>query len=95
VNTAQKAEESHRRIESQMGRALRQLDEELHAVNRRLRRGRDRAAALEEEGAPGEAEDTIEICNRAERRIEMAMSASTFEDALRHLREARDILARL
>jgi chromosome segregation ATPase len=95
VNTAQKAKELYGHIENQMERALRQLDEEFRAVNKRLTRGRDRAATLEEEGASGEAEDIIEICDRGERRIEMATSASTFEDALRHLREARNILTRL
>lgn len=95
VNTAQKAEETYRRIGNQMERALRQLNDEFRAVDRRLGRGRDHAQTLQEEGSPDEAAEITDICDRAQRRIEMAASASTFEDALRHLREGRDILGHL
>ncbi len=95
VNTAQKAEEMYKRMGNQMERALRQLNDELRAVEKGLDRGRDRAQNLEEEGLPDEAAEISQICDRAERITEMATSASTFEDALRHLREARDILASL
>ncbi|MGM0400320.1 MAG: hypothetical protein ACQEQT_03360 [Chloroflexota bacterium] len=95
VNTAQKAKETYRRIGNQMERALRQLNDELRNVKKRLGRGRDRIQNLQEEGSPDAAQEIGEVCDRAERRIEMATSASTFEDALRHLREGRDILARL
>ncbi|MEA3408164.1 MAG: hypothetical protein U9R48_08815 [Chloroflexota bacterium] len=95
VNTAQKAQELYGRVESRMSRALRQLNDELRAVERRLARGYDRVQSLQKDGLPDDATEISEICDRAERRIEMATSASSFEDALRHLREARDILARL
>ncbi|MFP3895587.1 MAG: hypothetical protein ACLFV5_01950 [Anaerolineales bacterium] len=95
VNAAQNAEEMYRRTVNQMERALRQLSDELQAAERRLGRGRDRVQSLQQEGSPKAAEETSEVCDRAERRVEMATSASTFEDALRHLREARNILAPL
>lgn len=95
VNAAQKAGQLYARTEHQVNSALSRLDEELYRVVSALERGERRAGQLAERGLPEEAREVEELCGRAERVVEMAKAATTFEDALMHLREAREALARI
>ncbi|MCD6521088.1 MAG: hypothetical protein J7M05_14320, partial [Anaerolineae bacterium] len=92
VHAAQRAEGLYARLEQQMGDALRHLDTELKEVQSTIRRLRRNAIRLGESGdSEGQAE-LEEACATATRLIEMAHTATTFEDALRHLRRARETL---
>lgn len=95
VNTAQEAEEIFARTEKQMSNALRRLDDELRAADAHLERGKDQVDLLKEEGLTEESTATTELCARAARTVQMALSSSTFEDALRHLRDAKNMLTQL
>ena len=93
VNAAQQAEQLFARVEHQVDGALRRLNEELRAVTVVLGRAKRRADELRQTG-PSEELTALEAqCAAAERAVQMAEAATTFEDALRHLRAARDALA--
>ncbi|OGO04064.1 MAG: hypothetical protein A2Y73_08650 [Chloroflexi bacterium RBG_13_56_8] len=95
VNAAERAEQLHSRTEHQVSSALTRLDEELYEVVSALERCERRADQLGERGMPEEAIKIEALCRRAERNVEMAKSATTFEDALAYLRESKEILSRI
>lgn len=101
VNAAREAEQIHVRIEHQMRSALRRLNEGLRAVTSALERRQRRADRLREEGptATQDVSETLatleQVCASATRVLGMARDSTTFEDALRHLQEARNVLSRL
>jgi len=88
VSAALRAEQLYARIERQMETALRRLNEEWLSVAASLERASRQQAKLRERGLSPEATQIEELCARAERSIEMAQAAPTFEDALWHLRDA-------
>ena len=92
VSTAQPAEQTYARVEYQMESALGRLDRELQKVDVALERGRRLANELREEGPSEELSEQEGINARAERAIEIARAATTFEDALRYVREADNAL---
>jgi hypothetical protein len=94
IVAAQNAEQIHVRTERQMKSALRRLDDEYGAVSAGLERRQQEVKRLREEGAPDVFIALEEHCASVSRIIEMAQVSTTFEDALRYLRDARDALAR-
>jgi hypothetical protein len=94
IVAAQNAEQIHVRTERQMKSALRRLDDEYRAVSAGLERRQQEAERLREEGDPDVFIALEEHCASVNRIIEMAQASTTFEDALRYLRDARDALAR-
>jgi len=94
VNAAQQAEQLYARVEHQMGSALRRLDDELKAATGALAKVRRRADELRAAGASDELTALDAQCASAERALQMADAATTFEDALRHIRGAREALVR-
>ena len=93
VSVAQQAEQLFARVERQMDSALGRLDSELKAVVSALERAKRRAERIRKEGPSEELTDLEARCAAAERAIALAEAATTFEDALRHLRAARESLA--
>ncbi len=91
-NTAQQAEDLFARIERQMASGLQRLNQELAGVTKALERGQRRAAVLREAGPSPELSALEERLAEAQRALELAHGATTFDDALRHLRTAADIL---
>lgn len=91
-NTAQQAEDLLARIERQMASGLQRLNQELAGVTKALERGRRRVAALREAGPTPESSALEERLAEAQRALELARASTTFDDALRHLRTAADIL---
>lgn len=93
VNLAEQAERAYGRFEYQMRTALARLNEELEAVANRLEKQQRLADQLRELG-PSDDLAALDARNeRVEALIEMARGATTIDDALRHLREAADVLA--
>ncbi|MBC7235290.1 MAG: hypothetical protein H5T69_05570 [Chloroflexi bacterium] len=100
VNAAQQAEQLYALAEHQVQSALRRLDDESRVATTALETARQRARALRQRAADGDpvedrAELVEEMCNQAAQALQAAQEASTFEDALRHLREASNLLARV
>ena len=94
TSAARNAEQAYARMERQRRGALRRLDDELKAVNAALaREEREGERLREEEDLEGLAA-VEEHCASVGRLVDMAQASTTFEDALRHLRDARDMLAR-
>ncbi len=91
-NTAQQAEDLLARIERQMAGGLQRLNQELAGVTKALERGRRRVAALREAGPSPELNMLEERLAEAQRALELARASTTFDDALRHLHTAVDIL---
>jgi len=88
VSAMLRAEQLYARIERQMGTALRRLDQEKRSVTTDLERASHQAKELRERGLSAEMVETQECCTRAEQILKMAEAATTFEDALWHLRDA-------
>mgnify|MGYP005844342297 CR=1 FL=1 len=95
VNSAERAAQTYARLEHEIDTALARLDDELAEINTALLRGQRRAEQLQKEGHDPEADHLLARCEAATRIVEMAQQASSFEDALRHLREASNRLARI
>lgn len=92
VNLAQQAEQAYGRLQYQMSTSMARLDEELGVVAGRLEKQQRLADQLRQLGQ-SEQLTTLDAHNeRIEALIEMARSARTLDDALRHLREASDML---
>ncbi len=92
TTAAQQAEQLYARTEHLMSSTLRRLDDEARAANAALARGARRAEALNNGGDTEAAAALQEHLDGAQHAIELAQAATTFEDALRHLRDAREIL---
>ncbi|NLG29176.1 MAG: hypothetical protein GX557_14795 [Chloroflexi bacterium] len=91
---ATQAQELYRRLEDEIAGALSRLDDESAAVQSRLRRAERWAADLRAQGS----EDLAEVeraMQRARSEIEAGQASDTFEEALRHVREAANALARV
>jgi hypothetical protein len=104
VNTVQQAEQLYALAEHQVQNALRRLQEEHRAANAALEQGLQRARELRAQGGDGETEDPswqdrVEaaeaLCQEARSSLQAAQAVSTFEEALRRLREATNLLARI
>lgn len=100
VNAAQQAEQLYGLVEHRIDSATRRLNEEFREATAALRRGRHRAKQLREQSPDGQGhtEESLaieELCARATRTIEVALEAATFEDALRYLRDAGNMLTRI
>jgi len=93
VTAILRAEQLYARLERQMNTALRRLDEERRSAASALERARRRADQFKERGQLAEMAETQELCVRAARILDMAEAATTFEDALWHLRDAARTLA--
>ena len=94
VNTAQEALQAYQGMEQQLRTAQDGLNREFRAATADLDRAQRQAGQLRVQG-PSEALRALEEhCASATSLISMAQRAATFEDALRHLRDAQDRLAR-
>jgi len=94
LNLAQQAEQIYARVKHEMQTVLGRLEDELQAIRAALQRGERRIAQLSERGPSEELTAGEELCSSAEQTVGMARAAATFEDALRYLREARNLLTR-
>lgn len=94
LNLAQQAEQIYARVKHEMQTVLGRLEDELQAIRAALQRGERRIAQLSERGPSEELTAVEELCSSAEQTVGMARAAATFEDALRYLREARNLLTR-
>ncbi|MBN1399352.1 MAG: hypothetical protein JXA74_00860 [Anaerolineae bacterium] len=90
----ERAEAEYEAIERRMRTGLRRLDGDLRSVTTALARSQREFERLEAGGALDRAAATSTRCVEAERAVERARGAATFEEVLRHLREAGDLLAR-
>jgi len=93
VNMAQQAEQHYERIERQIASAMRRLDEEHRGVQNDIRKAEREAETLRQEGSLDELHSLEETLSNARHAIDLARGATTFEDALRHLRAAAGELA--
>jgi chromosome segregation ATPase len=94
IAAATQALELYRRQEDEIAGALSRLDDESAAVQNRLRRADRWAADLRAQGS----EDLAEVeraMQRARNEIQAGQESDTFEEALRHVREAANALARV
>lgn len=92
VNDARRSEQLYTSIERRIGSALSRLGDELQAVQRLADRGRRLEAGFRQEGRDADADEVAALLARADRALQTAQSATTFEDTLRHLRAARTSL---
>lgn len=92
LHAAQEAESSYSRLYHQVDTALRRLQEESRVIESSLERGRRRADQLRAQGMSAELAALEEYYASAMRIRAVAQNATSVEDALRHLREARDLL---
>jgi hypothetical protein len=93
VNMAQQAEQHYERVERQIASAIRRLDEEHRSVQNNIRRAEREAETLRQEGSLDELRSLEETLSNARHAIDLARGATTFEDALRHLRAGAGELA--
>ncbi len=94
VNTAQEALQAYEGMEQQLRSAQDGLNREFRAATADLDRAQRQAGQLRAQG-PSQALTALEErCAAATSLISMAQNATTFDDALRHLRDARERLAR-
>ena len=78
-----------------MESALSRLDEELRTATTALERGRRRMEQMRDQGPSEELTALEELGANAKNAIETARNAKTFEDALRYLRDANNVLTRI
>ena len=95
VNAAAEAEQLYSRAQHQMGAALDRLDDEMRSISIAMGRAQRRARELRENGAAEEAEGIQAVCLDGQQAAERAESATSFDEALKRLRGARNALARL
>lgn len=94
VNTAQEAQQIYHGVEQQLTSAQDRLNREFRAANADLDRAQRRAGQLRSQGQSDALRALEARCAAATSLIGMAQNAATFENALRHLREAQEELAR-
>lgn len=92
LNAAQEAEAGYSRLHAQIDSSLRRLEEEARAIESSLERGRRRADQLRAQGQTEELAALEEYYAGALRIRTLAQNATTVEEALRQLRQARDLL---
>ncbi len=94
LNSAQEAQVVYAASQQQLGSALERLNREFRAATTELERVQRQAGQLRPEG-PSEALNRLdERAASATGLISMAQNATSFEDALRHLRAAQETLTR-
>ena len=94
VKMAEEAAQIYQGMEQQLRSAQDKLNREFRAASADLDRAQRRAGELRQQGASEALHGLEERCASATGLISLAQSAATFEDALRHLREAQEDLAR-
>jgi hypothetical protein len=92
VDAAERAEQLYSRVQRQMVSALRHLGDALRVLNRGVDRRQRQVAQLRERGDTEAAARLEAECVRAEQTADLAQGASSFEDALRYLRDASNAL---
>jgi len=92
VNAARRAEQLYSSIHRYMRTALNRLDDETRAVQRLVDRGRRLEESLRQEGRQRDADEVAALLQTSGRALQTAERATTFEDALRHVRSARTTL---
>ncbi len=95
VTAAGEAARLYGDIQSEMERAAGRLDREWQAVANKLARATRRQRSLEEREDQAAAREVGALCDSVRRAMDLARSATTFEDAFRHLRDAHNHLARI
>lgn len=95
IHSAEEAEAAYLQIRREVESALRRLDDELAEIQTALLRAQRQVEQLTEQGLGGEADAILDLASRARELVGQARAASTFEEALRHLRDAKNWLARL
>ncbi len=89
VNTARRAESLYQAIERQITSALARLDGELQTIGRLEDRAQRLEESLRAEQRADAAHAVTQQIDAANRALDLASQATTFDDALRHLRTAR------
>jgi len=92
VNAAKRSEQLHTALESQATGGLGTLDNEMRTVIRLYERGQRIEQSLRQQNRSDRAERAAARLASAQRALETAQGAATFDDALRHLRTARRTL---
>lgn len=92
ATASQQADQLYAQTERLMSNALRRLDDETRSIYAVVERGERRATALRVEGNTDAYTALEERLVSARRAIETAQAATTLEDALRYLRDAREAL---
>ncbi len=93
ANLLEQAEQAHGRLEYQMSSAVQRLDGELEQVSARLEKQQRIADQVRELGETDQLA-TLDARNaHVQGLVDMARSATTVDDALRHLREAHEVLS--
>jgi len=95
LTSAAQAQQLYRRSEDEIAGALSRLDNESTAILSRMRRAERWATELRQQGAPEDLAEVERAIDRAQQEHEAAHTADTFEEALRHLREAANALTRV
>jgi chromosome segregation ATPase len=94
VNLGQEAQQVYTGTEQQLRSALDRLNREFRSATADLDRAQRRAAQLRQKGPSEELDALDESIASAMSLVSMAQNAGTFDDALRHLRESQEVLAR-
>lgn len=94
VRLVEEAVQIYQGMEQQLRSAQDKLNREFRAASADLDRAQRRAGELRQQGASEALRGLEERCASAMGLISLAQSAATFDDALRHLREAQEDLAR-
>jgi len=95
VTAAGEAARLYGDLHSEMTRALGRLERAWQIASTKLGRAVRRQRSLEERQRPDDAREVAAVCDSAQRAMELARAATTFEDAFRHLRDAQNHLLRL
>jgi len=89
VNAARRAEGLYQGLERHITSALGRLDADLQAVGRLMDRAQRLEESLRQEGRDDEAREVAALLAAADRALDSASLATTFDDALHHLHTAR------
>jgi len=94
VSLGQEALQTYSGAEQQLKAALDRLNREFRAATAELDRAQRRAGQLRQQGPSEELSALDERIAEAMILVSMAQNAVTYDDALRHLRESQEVLAR-
>jgi len=92
VNTARRAEALYQALERQIASATERLDGELQTIGRLADRAQRLEEGLRQEARTDQAREVARQIEAANRALDLAAQATTFDDALRHLRTARSAI---
>jgi len=95
ANAAQQAEQLYTLAERQMGQAVKRLDDEYRTAAQALDRGRTRVEQLAQDGPSDQLAALEELVSAAEVDLDLATRSTSFEEALRHIRDAANMLTRV